>query len=140
MTMGLYLCVFSDEEEIDGVEVGSYADFGLFRDCIEDRLEQGVRGSRFPTLMLQADSDGCWSPIEARELLAELDMIAQELRAQPPIVPQATTWQAGVTKLLGLRPQNLAECFIDVDGEPLLERLGGLCRTSMESGLPILFQ
>ena len=31
--MGLYLCVFRDDEELLGVDVGSYDDFERFRDA-----------------------------------------------------------------------------------------------------------
>jgi len=49
--MGLYLCVFDGEEELDGVEVGFYADFGTFRNAVVRHLENGKAGSRFPTLI-----------------------------------------------------------------------------------------
>jgi hypothetical protein len=35
---------------------------------------------------------------------------------------------------------NLLETFFDVDGEPLLDRLIGLCRVASSRNLPILFQ
>jgi hypothetical protein len=52
--MGLYLCVFADDadgEELEGVEVGGYDDFGLLRQAVADRLEPAGWGSRFPVLM-----------------------------------------------------------------------------------------
>jgi hypothetical protein len=41
---------------------------------------------------------------------------------------------------LGLRPQSLYDCFIDVDGEPLLGRMMELAKLACRRGLPILFQ
>ncbi len=45
--MGLYLCIFEDEEDVDGVEVGPYSDFNALRDYIVRELETGNTGSRF---------------------------------------------------------------------------------------------
>ena len=39
--MGLYLCVFDEDEELEGVEVGSYSDFEFFRSSVTELLEQG---------------------------------------------------------------------------------------------------
>lgn len=137
--MGLYLCVFDGDDELDGIEVGSYADFGTFRDTVRDRLEQGRAGSRFPVLMSHSDCDGEWSPDEADRLRAELEVVAREL-ASLPSVALADGWQRAVARQLGVKPRNLAECFFDVDGEPLVERLIGLCACAVRRGLPILFQ
>ena len=137
--MGLYLCVFDGDDELEGVEVGSYGDFGTFRDTVRDRLEQGVPGSRFPILMRHSDCDGMWSPADAELLRLELATIAQEFAIQPPM-PLHDGWQKSVTRTLGLSPANLLDCFFDVDGEPLLERLQGLCLCSVQRELPILFQ
>ena len=137
--MGLYLCVFNDDEEIDGVELGAYDDFGRFRDEVYEQLEHGECGSRFPVLMRHSDCDGSWSVDEARSLLKELAEIEDGMRLLPPIsLPRG--WQSSVARSIGLKPQNLAECFFDIDGEPLLARLKGLCRTAIERRLPILFQ
>jgi hypothetical protein len=37
-------------------------------------------------------------------------------------------------------PQTLRDCFIDVDAEPLLERLCDLARLAAREGQPIWFQ
>jgi hypothetical protein len=137
--MGLYLCVFDGDEEVDGVEVGSYGDFGTFRDTVRDILEEGTSGSRFPILMKHSDCDGTWSPVEAEQLQVELATIAQEFARHPPI-PLHDGWKKSVARTLGLSPVNLLDCFFDVDGEPLLDRLRGLCMYSIQRGLPILFQ
>ena len=39
--MGLYLCVFEGDEELDGLEIGSYADFNVVREYIVRQLEDG---------------------------------------------------------------------------------------------------
>jgi hypothetical protein len=138
--MGLYLAVFDGDEELEGVEVGSYADFGVFRDTVAETLEGGAIGSRFPTLMLHSDCDGSWSPEEAGRLREELRQIADEFRKLPPLELKSGSWQAEVTKRLGVRATNLYEAFIDVDGEPLIERLAQLTEVSRRSGREILFQ
>ena len=137
--MGLYLAVFDGDDELDGVEVGSYADFGVFRSAVAKHLEGGVEGSRCPTLMLHSDCDGQWSPEEASLLQGELAAITESFMDLPP-EPLGDGWKPEVAKTFGLRPGNLYDCFFDVDGEPLLDRLMGLAQFSVERNLPIVFQ
>jgi hypothetical protein len=141
--VGLYLAIFAAEavdDEIDGVEVGSYDDFHEFRSAVGERLENGEWGSRFPVLMTHSDSDGEWTPSQARELAAELEVIARELSRLSPVSFATTTWQSSVAQLVGLHPASLAETFIDVDGEPLIWRLQQLAATASKRELPISFQ
>jgi hypothetical protein len=137
--MGLYLCVFDGDEEVDGVEVGPYAEFGAFRDCIVRELEGGIAGSKFPLLVLHSDCDGEWSSSEAGELEKELIATGNEFRCLPPI-PIGSDWKRRVAKSAGLQTHSLYDCFFDVDGEPLLDRLVNLARLSQARKLPILFQ
>ena len=137
--MGLYLCIFDDEDELDGVEIGLYADFGAFRSAVAMHVEGGVEGSRCPTLMLHSDCDGQWSPEEAVRLQTELTVIAERFMELPP-EPLGDGWKSEVARDFGLRPSSLYDCFFDVDGEPLLERLMGLAKLSVERNLCILFQ
>lgn len=137
--MGLYLCVFDSDEELDGVEVGNYSDFDFLRSSVTDLLEGGVAGSRFPTLILHPDSDGEWSLTECEILRQELMTISSEFQHLPGIQFRAD-WQKQVGKSLGLKPASLFESFIDVDGELLLERLILLCDLAKNRALPILFQ
>ena len=137
--MGLYLCIFDGDDELDGVEVGSYADFGTFRSAVAKHVEGGVEGSRCPTLMLHSDCDGQWSPDEAAALQVDLTTIAERFMKLPP-EPLEGDWKPEVAKTFGLRPGNLYDCFFDADGEPLLYRLMGLAQLSVERKLPIMFQ
>lgn len=137
--MGLYLCIFDGDDELDGVEVGSYADFGTFRTTVATHVEGSVVGSRCPTLMLHSDCDGEWSPEESAKLQAELAAITEVFMELPP-EPLGDGWRPEVAKTFGLRPANLYDCFFDVDGEPLLDRLMGLAQLSVERNLPIVFQ
>ena len=139
--MGLYLCIFDGDEEVDGVEVGPYAEFSTFRDCVVRRLEGGSAGSKFPTLILHSDCDGEWSPSEAVELEKELIIIGNEFRRLPP-VHLDSEWKRLVVKNknIGSQTKNLYDCFFEVDGEPLLERLIGLAKLSHTKNLPIIFQ
>ncbi|MCP4308109.1 MAG: hypothetical protein GY788_25190 [bacterium] len=140
--MGLYLCVFSndvEDEEIEGVEVGLYDDFDRFRSTVAERLEDNEWGSRFPGLMLHLDNDGVWEAEEAMRLGEELRQIAVELK-QLPSEGFADGWPSLVGKRFGLDPQNLFDTFIDVDGEPLIDRLLHLAKVSVASGRPISFQ
>lgn len=138
--MGLYLAVFDGDEELEGVEVGSYADFGAFRETVADRLEAGTAGSRFPTLMIHSDCDGSWSLEDAAQLQEEVSQIAEGLRRLPPLELKPGSWQGDVAKSLGIAPKNLYESFFDVDGEPLLERLADLVRVARTHDKEILFQ
>jgi hypothetical protein len=87
--MGLNLCIFDGDKEVDGVEVGPYADFDAFRNCVIQELERGNAGSKFPTLILPADSDGRWSPAEAGELKKGLVAIGDEFHRRPPVPIEA---------------------------------------------------
>lgn len=137
--MGLYLCVFDNDEELEGVEVGSYSDFDFFRCSVTELLEGGVAGNKFPALIIHSDSDGEWQFSECQALKHELISIATEFQQLPGVQFHAE-WQQKVGKLLGLKPASLYESFIDVDGEPLVGRLIGLCNVAIERQLPILFQ
>jgi hypothetical protein len=86
--MGLYLCIFAGDdgdEELDGVEVGGYDDFGEFRDLIARLIERGTWASRFPVLMNHPDSQGEWGPAQASQLQRELTVIRAELAAMPAL-------------------------------------------------------
>jgi Immunity protein 70 len=137
--MGLYLCVFDYDDELEGVEVGSYSDFDFFRRSVTDSLEGGIVGSRFPTLIMHPDSDGEWSSAECESLRQELVTIAREFQ-QLPGIPFPGEWQQQVGRSLGLIPGSLYESFIDVDGELLLDRLIRLCDVAIERAVPLLFQ
>ncbi|MGY3445344.1 MULTISPECIES: Imm70 family immunity protein [unclassified Bradyrhizobium] len=137
--MGLYLCVFADDEDIAGVEVGSYADFDFFRSYVVNELEGGKAGTRFPTLILHSDCDGEWNVLECKKLADELDAVAEDAR-QRPAVAFPSEWQRTVARSIGLAPRNALESFIDVDGELLVERMRGLVDVALERQLPILFQ
>ena len=137
--MGLYLAIFDDDDEIDGLEVGMYSDFARFRGAVIRHVEDGKEGSKCPTLILHSDCDGEWSPTEAAALEQELSRIERVFRALPPEMP-SDGWQLGVAKEFGLKPGSLYDAFFDVDGEPLVERLVGLARKSQQRNLPILFQ
>jgi len=137
--MGLYLAVFDEDEELDGVEVGSYSDFTFFRNTVIANVESGVAGSRCPTLILHSDCDGQWSPGESAKLEKELETVAMRFKELPPVQINSD-WQKQVAGTFGMIAQNLYDCFFDVDGEPLLQRLISLARLSQEKNLPILFQ
>ena len=141
--MGLYLCVFASsdvDDEVDGIEVGSYDDFHQFRATVASCLEQGVWGSRFPVLMGHPDSDGEWSPSQCADLANELTTIRGELARLPPRPFAEGTWQSKIAETSGLPNGSLLDHFIDVDGEPLLDRLLQLARSSAELGSAILLQ
>jgi len=137
--MGLYLCIFDGDEDVDGVEVGAYADYNALRDYVVRELEAERAGSRFPTFVLHSDCDGEWPVAECEKLRGELAEIAAALK-QRPAIAFSSDWQRVVAKSIGLDPQNVFESFIDVDGEFLLERLQNLVKNALARQLPILFQ
>jgi len=137
--MSLYLAVFDDGDELDGVEIGAYSHFGAFRDAVVNSLEGGMAGSRYPTLILHSDCDGQWTPNEAAVLEKELEIISSRFRELPP-VSLNSDWQKQIAKTFGIRLKSLYDCFFDIDGEPLLDRLINLTKLSQSRNLPILFQ
>jgi len=116
--MGLYLCVFAndtDDDEVAAVEVGTYEEFGEFREAVCRRAEAGRWGSRYPTLMNHPDSDGEWTPAEALLLTEELrDLLA--------------------------RRHSMLTGYTDADGLPLIEGLLAVAEAAVESDRPISFQ
>jgi Immunity protein 70 len=137
--VGLYLCIFDGEDEVDGVEVGAYAEFDTLREYIVETVEGGRLGARCPTFVLHSDCDGEWSAAECVALRAELTQIEAVLKTRPPVEFRAD-WQREVARRVGLRPRDAYESFIDVDGEFLIERLQGLADLAIKRGLPIVFQ
>ena len=98
--MGLYLCVFENDEELEGVEVGSYADFDFFRSSVTAAVEAGQSGSKCPTLINHSDCDGDWTPGEVVMLQQELASISEKFKELPFVEFQAP-WQKQVAKSLG---------------------------------------
>ena len=137
--MGLYLCIFEGEDEVEGVDVGSYSDFDFFRSSVTELLEDGVAGRNFPTLIIHPDSDGEWSTTECYSLKHELETIAMGFQQLPGVEFRAG-WQQQVSNLLGLKSTSLYDSFIDVDGELLVDRLIELCNVAIERQLSIQFQ
>lgn len=137
--MSLYLAIFEGESEVAGVEVGPYADFDAFRRAVAAELEGGAPGSRFPALMLHSDCEGEWSLGDCARLLEELATLAREME-RLPARPYPSEWQAKAAGAFGREPRSAAECFVDVDGQPLLARLHELARLALDRGRPILFQ
>jgi len=138
--MGLYLCVFDDnDDEVEGVEIGSYADFSFFRETVVATVEKGKAGTVCPVLINHADSDGYWTSDEAEALLKEIEMIETVLKQYPPVAFNSP-WKAEVAKTFGITPRTLLDCFFDVDGESLTQRLKGLAAVSIKRKTSILFQ
>jgi hypothetical protein len=137
--MGLYLCLWGDSDELDGVDVGSYADYGRFVEAVVRHAEQGNRGSRCPLISIHSDSDGEWSPSDCAQLAKNLEELQRTFSSLPP-APIPEGWQSQVAKTFGIKPESLEDCFFDVDGEPLITRLIGLCRLAIHHQKSILFQ
>lgn len=137
--MGLYLCIIADGEDLGGVSVGAYSDFYSFRSAVTELLESGKAGTQYPTLILHSDCDGQWSSNQCIALEKELEEIRLAFQALPP-VEFSGGWQKNVAAEFGLKPQNLHESFIDVNGDPLIDSLLWLSQLAQKCGRPILFQ
>jgi hypothetical protein len=140
-TMGLILCVYEGREagdDIDGFQVGSYSDFGAWREFIAANLEAGQWGSRFRTLMMHSDCDGEWSPDDCITLKRELAIIRDEM-ARLPVVPFHSAWQQQVADELALRQHSALDCFINVDGETLVDAIARLAELAVVRRRPITF-
>ncbi len=137
--MGLYLTIFDKDKELEGIEIGSYSDLEKFKILIAKTIENGKFGSKYPVFMLHNDSDGEWSAQEAVALEKELVEIQSKFKKLPPFMYK-NCWQELVIKSMRLKTRNLQDCFFDIDGEPLFDRLIALTRLSQRTRLPILFQ
>jgi hypothetical protein len=136
--VGLYLCVFRDDEELFGIDVGSYDDFEKFRDTA--RARDGRVFRRYGALRMHVSPTAHWSPRDAARLAAELGRLREALRREPPRPFPPGSWQAELAAERGLAPASLADCFFDVDGVSLFDGLLELCRLALEAKQPILFQ
>jgi hypothetical protein len=136
--MGLYLCVFRGDEELLGVDVGSYDDFERFRDAARALDRRVFR--RYGALRMNMSPTTHWTPREAAKLAGELVHLREALRREPARPFPPGSWQAERAAELGLAPASLAECFFDFDGGSLFDRLLELCRVAVEAREPILFQ
>ncbi|WP_395753740.1 Imm70 family immunity protein [Prosthecobacter sp.] len=138
--MGLYLCILdADDEEIDGLELGSYADYGSLIKQVVHKLEGGTAGMRFPVFVLHSDCDGSWTREDCAALETELCSIIEEFK-KLEAVPFNSDWQFKIARQVGHCPRNLHQSFIDVDGELLLDRLLELARKAQRENAPIVFQ
>jgi hypothetical protein len=71
--------------------------------------------------------------------LKELAIIETVLSECPP-AEFNSPWKSEVAKTFGLKPNTLLNCFFDVDGELLTERLRKMAALAVARQLPILFQ
>ena len=141
--MSLYLAVFatdSADDELDGIDLGSYGDFADLRSAVSGAVEDSPWGSRFPIFMNVPDNGPVWDVPSLHGLAREVESIRKGLAQHEARAFDAGSWQAGVARRQGLTPATLADCFIDVDGEPLLDRLAALVATAMSHERPIEFQ
>jgi len=137
--MSLYLCIYAGDREVDGVEVGPYANFNALRTAAVGVSAPNAANASYPTLLEHSDCDGEWSPDACVHLHQELASLVTALKNQPP-TGFPSEWQQEMARSVGLEPRNAFECFIDVDGEFLLDRLQHLVDTAVRLQLPILFQ
>jgi hypothetical protein len=131
--MSLYLTIFDGDTEVVGWVLGHYSDFGVFRDMISDECDR----TRYPTLLLHADSDGEWTVREAVTLKKELHELGDFCRTRP-----ARKLQDAFEHTADCRQGavSLYDCFHNVNGENLFEALMLLCEEAERRQLPILFQ
>jgi hypothetical protein len=142
VAMGLHLAVRQDDKELDGFDIGSYADFDRFLSHVSQTLEGGEPGAKFPAVINGPDRDegegDDWSVKYCGRLRAELAAIAAAMKAQPP-VPFASAEHEKVAKAKGITPRSAYESFINGSGQFLLDGLQRLASTAVERQLPIQF-
>ena len=88
--------------------------------------------------MMHSDCDGEWSSEDCIALKRELAAIRDEM-AGLPVVPFHSAWQQQVADEFGLRQQSALDCFINVDGETLVDAIERLAELAMRLGRPITF-
>ncbi|WZH38201.1 MAG: Imm70 family immunity protein [Microbacterium enclense] len=117
------------------------ADFlGSFFDTLTARLEDGVRGSRFPTLAALY-LDGELSPDAASAARDELERAEHELRQHPPT---AVVWDIDHPATLPPWGTNIADTivslgdyFVTSDGRPLIAVMDSALDASVRTGKPV---
>lgn len=131
--MSLYLTIFDGPTEVDGWVLGHYSDFGYFRDAVAERCPN----DELPVLLGHSDCDGEWSVADLPSLRAELLAVEACFKRLPA---EAITGAFEHNRELIADAASLADCFHNVDGEPLFEALLLLLERAESLGLPILFQ
>jgi hypothetical protein len=121
-----------EPEEIAECQVGSYSDFGCFRDTIARHLDAGS----YPVLMEHSDSDGEWTLAEIPLLERELREIGAAFRKLPAEEPNGAFEHAAEDRV---GATSLYDCFHNVDGENLFEAILELCKVAREHERPITF-
>lgn len=132
--MGLYLCVFEGDVELDGIEVGTYEYWGSFLAFVQDKAENGIAGSRFPILRLHPEYDGEWSHSQCKALLECLQQLKLEF-SKLPQSPEGNAYPGSEDGTDSLYTQ-----FRDVDGSLLLDRMIDLCGVAIRTRNPLLLQ
>ena len=140
--MSLYIAVFSNDEsddEVDGVDVGSLEDYNAFRALITAEFRDGEGKRGLPLLLESADNQPGWRAEDVPALLDEIEVVRQAFMSRPAHDFGDGAWQARVLARLGVRPRSLNESVVDVDGEPLLDRLAALARAAIGLQRPVEF-
>ena len=139
--MSLYLCVldFSEkyEKEVFGVEVGSYAYFGFFRDCICKYVEKNRRGSVCPNIMNHEDANGFYTPEECTSVIKELSLVRRAFEEIP--VDDNILLNSNIVQNSNLQ-NNLSDYFVDIDGCNLITQLELICECAVNNNLNVYFQ
>ena len=138
--MSLYLCAFSFNDEIEeeefGVEVGSYEYFGTFRDYIRKNIKNGDNNL---LLLKHSDCDGIVEPFESKKIINELKKIKKVLKKIQPEKNVIELRENIISQDINMY-QSLYDCFTDVDGVNLIDRLMELFQYSAKNKLDVFFQ
>ncbi|MFG0251629.1 MAG: Imm70 family immunity protein [Phycisphaerales bacterium JB038] len=140
--MSLCIALFEDDlvdQEIDGLEWGGCDDFEAFRARVADELLEGDWRRGFPVLLTVVDNSAGWPADHVADLAVELRAIAEAFDALPSELHDPESWQASVLAQLGREPSSLREFFIDVDGQPVIDRLLELAEQAATLDRPLSF-
>lgn len=131
--MSLYFAVFSEtDDELEGFQVGTYHDYGKFIDVVKESVEP----EHCSLLVNHHDSDGYWSSHECESLIKELNHIKETLSKLPPKKLEYD-WSMQAVYEPG---DNLNISLQNVDGEPIVDALAGLCEIALENNAKLYFQ
>src|SRR5688572_22214007 len=124
--MGLYFCIFTEDQEdqddeLGACDIGHYSNFGYFRDTIA----RHTNAAGFPVLMTHSDCEGEWTVEQLPSLIRELETIAARFRTLPPEEPQGAFEHTAEYRAGAASAASLYDCFHDVNGENLFEPLLG---------------
>jgi len=131
--MTLYVGVFDGDTEIEGTVIGHYSDYGALLDKIKETLDPSI----IQNLKSSTDCNEVWDKPMCEDMMFELMKIRERFVVLNPV------HHIGVfehNECHWRNAKNLNECYLTVDGEPIIDVLLRYCSMVNGNGREVVFQ